>query len=444
MNSSRRSFLQLAGLVMASSAVPALAKAANRPPKFNGPYQASAKAWPVLQGPTDANSTSLIVMHYQEAPFEPRIYGPQREVIPFAFVDRWSLPGSSFVSSELFVSGLLPGLEYELELVDGAGTVFDRRTFRALDLERPGCRFAVVSCMNDGSLMGGKVKTMWESLQREECDFIVFLGDTCYSDVGNDKKDEAGYARRYSETRQRLSWFRMPKLTPVFATWDDHDFGLNNADRSFPRADFNRQLFRKFWGSIQSPVWRKAHGVGSVFEGFGQRFFFMDDRSFRDAPGVTGGRHWGQEQLDWLIAELEKSDKPAWLMNGSQYFGAYLKKESYEAIHPADFSHLLDRLSRVRAPVAFVSGDVHFSEIMAIEERALGYPTYEFTSSSVHSFTFPYHNIRAKNPRRIETEWQHNYLVFDSSSNGGWNIGVRCMTEGNAVSFSRNLSISRG
>lgn len=430
---------------MASSAVPTWARAANRPSRFTGPLQARADAWPVLQGPTDATSTSLIVMHSAETPFEPRIFGPQRESIPFAYVDRWSLPGSSLVSSELFVSGLMPGLEYELELVNGAGEVFDRRSFRALDLSRPDCRFAVVSCMNDSSLMGGKISTMWESLHREECDFIVFLGDTCYSDLGNDKRDEAGYARRYSETRQRLSWFRMPKLTPVFATWDDHDFGLNNADRSFPRADFNRQLFGKFWGSIQSPVWRKAHGVGSVFEGFGQRFFLMDDRSFRDAPGVSGGRHWGDAQLNWLIAELEKSDQPAWLMNGSQYFGGYLKKESYEYTHPTDFAHLLDRLSRVSAPVAFVSGDVHFSEVMAIEEKQLGYPTYEFTSSSVHSFTFPYHNIRAKNPRRIDTAWQHNFLVFDSSASGadGWNIRVRCVMEGNDVSFSRNLNIRR-
>src|SRR5690606_30446885 len=149
-------------------------------------------------------------------------------------------------------------------------------------------------------------------------------------------------------------WFRMPRLTPVFATWDDHDFGLNNADRTFPRADFNRLLFRKFWGSIESPIWRKAHGVGSVLEAFGQRFFLMDDRSFRDAPHVSGGKHWGQDQMDWLIAELEHSPAPAWLMNGSQYFGGYLKKESYESTQPADFHHLLARLSRVAAPVAFV------------------------------------------------------------------------------------------
>ncbi len=439
MDPSRRRFLCYASFLVASSAMPLWARARDFMPLNNA---ANPNAWPIMQGPTDATSATLIILHEAAADFSPHIFGANNELVPWAFTQRWPLPGGTLMVSEICVSNLLVGVDYRLQLVDGGGNILDQRTFGALDVSREQCRFAVISCMNDS--VGGTAST-WELLYKENCDFVVFLGDTCYSDQHNTERTTGSYARRYAQTRSKLAWFKMPKLTPVFATWDDHDFGFNNGYKDFAMAPFMGQMFRTFFGTKENANWRKAYGVGSVFEGFGQRFYFMDDRSYRDNPMASRKRHWGAEQTDWLLQDLASSNKPAWLMNGSQFFGAYLDKESIEGDYAEDFNQILARLRQISAPVVFASGDIHASEVMKIEEQQLGYGTYEFTSSAIHSIRFPFAFSGAVNPRRIgPLEEQSNFMVFDVDVSKIWNMHVRCLNKKGALSFSGNFEISRG
>lgn len=445
MDYSRRKFLQTTGLVMAGAALPIWAKGGTQasdffPPIFL-PDRLRQSGIPVMQGATDETSASIVYLHPVGKALSRNVVDAFGKSLPHDLVDSWNLPGIGMTISEVYIRNLSLGQSYFIEFLDGNGSVIDRREFSTLDRSKKSCRFAVASCMRDSN--SNKLVTMWDSLQRENCDLVFLVGDTCYSDNDNPGKDPAGYARRYSESRTNFSWFRQRKLTPTFATWDDHDFGGNNLDKNFPLAEFTRTLFRKFWGQSENTGWKRAHGVGSVFSGFGQRFFLMDDRSFRDGEDVKLGRHWGLNQTDWLIQELNRSNEPAWILNGSQFFGGYLAKESMERDHAQDFVEILQRLSRVAAPVAFVSGDVHFSEIMEIEPEKLGYKTYEFTSSSIHSLTFPGHQFRAKNPRRLLSDWKHNFLVFDVNAESTWQIHARCVLENNVASFSKTVEIRR-
>ena len=289
------------------------------------------------------------------------------------------------------------------------------------------------------------VVEIWESLYRQNCDFVIISGDTCYSDNDNSDKTEASYARRYAQTRSRLGWFKAPRLTPTFATWDDHDSGANNSDKSLPIMAFNRMMFRKFWGESDLIGWKKAHGVGSVFSGFGQNFFLLDDRSFRDDPKAKNARHLGQEQSDWLFAELDKKNNPSWLINGSQFFGGYRKKDGFEYDHPADFSEFLKKLKGASSPVVFASGDVHYSEIMQIEEKILDYRTYEFTSSAMHSTTFPFNDTRrgSNKPRRLNSEWRHNFMVLEVNREKSWDIKATVHKKDGDISFTNSMSITR-
>jgi alkaline phosphatase D len=66
------------------------------------------------------------------------------------------------------------------------------------------------------------------------------------------------------------------------------------------------------------------------------------------------------------------------------------------------------------ARFAFLSGDIHFSEVQRLEPRILGYETVEITSSSAHSMTFPgRHLIRARNPRQEAVTSTHNVVLLD-------------------------------
>jgi alkaline phosphatase D len=397
--------------------------------------------WPIVQGPTDESSTTIILQFPKGSIPYIRILDPSNSEMVFLIDGQRDVAEAQMIT--IFVPSLLPALVYRLQLSDGA-RLLDERTFSALSLSANRCRFGMVSCMNDR--YPDQARSMWRALAREKMDFVLFLGDTVYADFQNPNRDRIGYETRYSATRSLLSWFQQERLTPSFAVWDDHDFGLNDSDENLPAKAITTELFRLFWFGRNNSSWRATgFGVGSRLSVAGQRFYLMDDRSFRSPAGTRGGLHWGREQRDWLLEDLARENTPAWLANGSQFHGAYLGKESYEADHGEDFADFRKRLSLLPCPVAFLSGDVHFSELMEIEQSALGYKTFEFTSSSVHSITFPGHHLRARNPRRLNADWKHNYMCFDSKvESGRWRIECRSVLEGGEESFKRTVAIARG
>jgi phosphodiesterase/alkaline phosphatase D-like protein len=406
-------------------------------PEFATATSAYTNRLPIVQGITDSNSTSLLIVHPQNRSFEISITDEFGRDVPFSVVDTYVIPGSQFNHTEVAVLNLVLGVNYRLSVHAPSGRVFDERVFRALDMSQSRCRFAVVSCMADSLVKPGT--PTWQALYKEQPEFVIFNGDTVYADFQNPYSDAEGYGRRYAEARLALPWYYIPKLIPTFANWDDHDFGLNNGDRTFAMSGFTRELFRTFWGRRFTQNCRRGFGVGSVISAFGQRFFLMDCRSWRD-PVRTGGYHWGSEQRDWLFSELKKSDEPAWIVNGSRFFSGL---ESYASDHEKDFGAFIGELGKIAAPVCFVSGDIHVSEIMKIEPDALGYDTYEYTSSSIHSSGDPKPRVPWANPRRVFADGRFNFMMFESHVDAAWSIGSRCVVAGNETAFAHSAIISR-
>ena len=152
-------------------------------------------------------------------------------------------------------------------------------------------------------------------------EFVFLNGDTCYADSHN-SGGAKGYWKRYAETRSNLSFFRAKELIPTVAVWDDHDFGGNNYDSSFRDKEMTLNLFDIFWGNTPMEGYQAGPGVSKIMNMFGQRYCMMDSRYFR-----TGESMWGSEQHDFLMNNLYQANKPTLLMNGSQFFGKYTKKD---------------------------------------------------------------------------------------------------------------------
>ena len=439
MGITRRQALWLggAGAVVANAPSWAVAGGPSRATDASLYPSESLSPWPVLQGPTDHRSANLILLLPTDLAFSVSVEDEAGNERQWRTAERRDMPSIGLSTIEIVVGGLTPGRDYTLHLRGETGGYYDRRIFRALDLSGSRCRFAAVSCMND--LFKHHAVTMWEALAREHCDFVVIHGDTCYADQRNPTKDVAGYEQRYSETRMLLSWFKLERLVPTFAVWDDHDFGANNGDRTSTTAAFMQPLFRAFWGSTDNAAWQKGHGAGSRLEAFGQRFYLLDGRSFRDPDDTLDGRHWGDGQLQGLLNDVRENSRPGWVLNGNQFFGANPFREAVESDQPADLRRLTDGLSRSNAPVAFISGDVHFSEIRRVDPQWLGYDSFEFTSSSMHSMP---------NPGRINTdnivaERRHNFMVFDVDAAGALSVRCRSILEGNRVAFDESFAIRR-
>ena len=169
----------------------------------------------------------------------------------------------------------------------------------------------------------------------------------------------------------------------------------------------------------------------------------MDDRSFREKSGSKNRfAHWGEEQERWMLGQVANHSGFAWIMNGSQIFPSMPFKESLSKEHKENLKGTMSDLSQLATKVAFVSGDVHYSEISKIEKERLGYTTFEFTSSGLHSPNFPGAPDIIPNWRRIASTGRRNYVLIDSYFTGKClYLDMRSRGLRGQTHFSRTLSI---
>jgi phosphodiesterase/alkaline phosphatase D-like protein len=354
---------------------------------------------------------------------------------------------------KLKISALRVGEDYTLRVLDRR-TLVDQRAFRALDTQIANPRFALISCMSDDYRFNQVIDPMWERLRQSNPDFLILNGDLVYVDsfefVERQKATESDIWQRYVDSFRRIPLYHWQRLVPVYATWDDHDFGTNDGDRDFISKDAVLRLFRAVFGGEALPgTWEPGPmGVSSVFQAFGQRFFFMDDRMFRQPNRnqlmSDPFGHWGQAQHEWLLQKLAESSAPSWIINGNQFFNgkALDFKEAFEANHPQAFVSFVQSLSAISAPVVFASGDIHLSEIMRIPADRLGYETFEFTSSCMHSFT----GNGWENPMRLEgaLTLEFNFMLIESqAAPGALRVSMKALGLAPDPYFEKDLVISR-
>lgn len=408
MGISRRRFLGwLAAAGAATKATLSFARSAADP-------HARRSGFSILQGMTDETSAqfSIVLPKNEEFRFE---VGNAGTVTAIESVSR---PTSDFLVHKFVADGLETGVDYSLKVYRANGDLADERTFRALDLQSSRARIALVSCAMDHL----HKSDVWQQFENQAPDICFFLGDNVYADRKTlfEKVAEADPEllwNRYVETRNRVRFYFHRRLTPTLATWDDHDFGGNNIGKSYAHALASREIFHTFFAQHPRPELVSGPGIAQRLSAFGADFYLLDGRSFRDGPSV-GGQILGVEQEEWLFRNLRA--RPTMLLNGSLFFGAYGSDlDSFEGQYSERFAQLKNQIRESGATVAFASGDVHYSEVMAIEAEQLGYPTFELVSSGIHSLTFPGIHDRYANPRRKIADSSPNFVIFAGEFSSG-------------------------
>jgi hypothetical protein len=415
-----------------------------------GQAAAPQQPLPVMQSVTSAEQARFVVQAPEESSLHYYVvgWGGVKKL------DAKSIrhPGFQQRIDQVEALGLKTGEYYELVIVDQNARLWDRRKFKALDLKKKKARLALVSCLDDH--FEEQQKVMWPALLEDKPDVILMIGDNVYADWSDGKRtpvsDAAQLWRRYSETRSRLDLFKADPLVPVFATWDDHDYGKNDSDRTWALKDAATSTFFAFFDQQRpAPGFERGPGVASWWRAFGVQIALLDDRSFRSPNGedLPDQTHFGVDQELWLKEGLAAASVPVLLASGDQFFGGYHKFESFERNHNRNFKSQLARWRKVSAnPIVFLSGDRHLTEINKVPKEHLGYPTFEITSSGIHSKTFPDQYKSDPNPTMLVGKaGEYNYTVFEivSATAKSLELDVKSFGLNKAVLYQQTLTVKR-
>ena len=377
----------------------------------------------IMQGVTGTDYTQVLVLTQGEHGYRIVLVDKQGKERAAAVYDVSRRADSHWRMQRAVFTGLAPRSTYRLRVYQH-GKLLDVRQLRTLDPRRRTLRVAVASCMDDHIAQGD----IWQQMLALRPDVVFLIGDNSYADkyikgieIATSSKHKRVVAtpaelwQRHVETRSYIDLFKSKMLVPVVATWDDHDYGINNGGSNYPYKKESLTIFKAFFASQPSAHYQPA-GIGNAafFTMYGFNFFLLDNRSFRAAYDKAGD-HYGKKQLHWLWRNLRGKDD-AFLVGGDQFFGGYHRFDSFEGSHRVAFTRFLTKLKRLETKVAFISGDRHITEIMRIAPAELGYQTYEFTSSPIHGKLYPGNWDKTPNPRQIAShDMQHNFMLLELS-----------------------------
>ena len=390
-------------------------------------------AIPMLQGSTGTDFTEFNILSGKGTRWSFRItpHAPGINIKEIAH------PPSLYKIYKLKVTRLKPDTTYTLAVANRRGETIEQRFFKTFPKNKNNLRFAFGSCMNDSVAFFEVANKIWQQVGILKADMIVLAGDNVYVDewhfLGKKVLPQANQIwQRYAHAFNSTPLFKFKNLIPILATWDDHDYGSNNSDKSWGKVRNNwnpakeaKKSFEAFFGSTSSNHHnQKGPGASSRTDVAGHRFVFLDNRTFRTPNNMDYG-HWGEKQERFLLQQIENSSKPLFIVNGGQFFGGYLEKESVEYNHPVHFQEFKKRLKKLYRenpqlpPFALISGDVHFSEVMKVEKEQFGFQTYEFTSSPWYNRLRRVHSSpkysSKRNFRRIKSIEGPNFLFAQSS-----------------------------
>ena len=253
----------------------------------------------------------------------------------------------------------------------------------------------------------GKDSSIFESMAKEKAAFMLWLGDNWYTRE-SDFFDDWGLWYRASHDRSVPILRNFLKSMSHYAIWDDHDYGPNNADKSYHLKETSRKVFTSYWANPSYGEGGK--GIYTKVSYGDVDFFLLDDRTFRSAdfmnPLVDGKpnpdkRMFGEKQMNWLKNALINSYSPfKIIVAGSQVLNVASTQDCLKD-YPVEFEELLAFLESEKiAGVVFMSGDRHHSEVIRYQRRN-AYALYDITTSPLTAGVSAVRDPEKSNPERM-------------------------------------------
>lgn len=282
-----------------------------------------------------------------------------------------------------------------------------------------------------------KPLTILEDIAALKPDYFVYLGDNIYGDT----RDINVLRNKYRQLADNSSFQKLKANTKILATWDDHDYGEDDAGKYYPMKNESKQIFLEFFEETKNSERFKHEGIYTsyMFKKKCKRIqlILLDNRTFRSnlrlfEKGMSKDTVFnyslqyipeenadstllGIEQWAWLETQLKKKADVRIIGSSTQFGISYNGYEAW-ANFPKEREKMLDLIRKTKANgVVFISGDVHYGELSKLENPG-SYPIYDLTASGL---TQSWHSA-TPNANRVEGPIMENHfgmLDFDLKNN---------------------------
>ncbi|MGY8673750.1 MAG: alkaline phosphatase D family protein [Verrucomicrobiia bacterium] len=238
---------------------------------------------------------------------------------------------------------------------------------------------------------------IFKHINARQPDLFLFLGDNIYGDT----EDMQVLRQKYSKLGDMPGFRTLRKATPIMATWDDHDYGINDGGAAYPKRVQSQTIFNDFWKLPAAAPQRHREGVydARVFGPHEQsvQIIMLDTRYFRAAlkrgPRRTGGPYYpdpnpaltllGDAQWKWLEQQLKIPARLRIIATSIQCIPEAAGQETWSNL-PTERARLFDLIRTTQANgVILISGDRHWSELSKTQ-KSVPYPVHELTSSGLN------------------------------------------------------------
>lgn len=253
-----------------------------------------------------------------------------------------------------------------------------------------------------------KPQPIWDAVVDIKPQLFILLGDNIYGD----STDMNVLKAKYGLLGDQPGYQKLKKTCPILATWDDHDYGADDAGADYPQKRESQRVFLDFFEAPPNDPRRTQEGVYSarVFGPVGKQvqIILLDTRYFRSPlklgykPGEPGeglrGKYvpntdpdstiLGAAQWRWLEEQLKVPAQVRIIGSSIQLIANEHGSEIWDNF-PHERIRFLKLLRDAKANgVIILSGDRHLAEISRIPQgdpQGIGYPLFDVTSSSLNA-----------------------------------------------------------
>lgn len=245
-----------------------------------------------------------------------------------------------------------------------------------------------------GSCAKMQALPLWKQMGDHGAEGLVLLGDTPYID----STSLSVQRRKHREFLSVPGLAALVRNTPVWATWDDHDFGKNDSDGRLKGKENARRAFLEY--RANDSYGHDKEGIYTSFRRGPVEVILLDTRWFaRTEPSpVEPGKPTllGKHQWEWLRKTLKESTAPFKIVACGMIWDDKKNRESDDwGTYVHERKALFDFIGKEKiSGVLLIGGDIHCSRLLRYKTEAqVGYPIYQCIVSPIHNSTISSLNV---------------------------------------------------